>query len=127
MSEMQVSAKNATSSSVYFPSWTLLTALAAYWAGILLWTSVVPPVPNQHDGCPTSASEAVYLMFEIVFGVFVYDFIFFWIHLAMHKIRAFGKAASHSKHHAVRACPMSAIKVLDHSLVDGTFQVLLNN
>lgn len=62
------------------------------------------------------------LTFEVSASVFLYDFLFYFCHLAMYKIsflRSF-----HSKHHHVS--PLRANEVLRVSFLDGTLQVLCN-
>lgn len=59
---------------------------------------------------------------EVCLSVFLYDFFFYFCHLAMHRfafLRPF-----HSKHHNVT--PLRANEVLRLSFVDGSLQVLCN-
>lgn len=105
----------------------LYSSLVAYWIGILLWTSVVPPASlDIPDGTPTNLAEAMYLCTEVVTGIVLYDGIFFCIHWAMHDLkplRRFHKRHHHVQNHRV---PVESRDVLRHSLVDGTLQVLVN-
>jgi len=122
----------------------LFQSLAAYWIGIYLWTSVIPPAStNIPDGLcfPMSCSELLYLAAEVVTGLFLYDAIFFTIHMAMHEIP--GLRFLHFRHHEQHArqrqqnhtnCSASAVvpppvesrDVLRHSLADGALQVAVN-
>ena len=91
------------------------------------------------------ALAAVRLITEVAFGVVAYDFIFFWLHLGMHRLPrvrrtlgrsdrplcrwlgralgALGGLLRHGQHHSWRRTELSAVKVLDHSLLDGVMQV----
>jgi hypothetical protein len=107
------------------------SALGAYWVGIYLWTSVVPPVSGALAGCPTSGADAVLLVAELVSGVVGYDFIFFWLHLAMHASPRIGRAVGHAQHHAFDGHggedgSESAFRTVNHALLDGSLQVLSN-
>jgi hypothetical protein len=110
------------------PPHQLLRAAAAYWAGVWLWVALVPPPVRVSDGCPASLWALFRLVVEVACGVVLYDALFFIVHVAFHR---FGLRA-HRRHHALRRTPragggwMSAAKVLDHSLVDGALQVLVN-
>ena len=122
----------------------MFQSLAAYWMGIYLWTSVVPPAaPHIPDGLPSSASEVLYLTAEVVTGIVLYDAIFFLIHWAMHGVPAlrvlharhhelqqsqpYSTSGSKSHHSATTDVPrMESRDVLRHSLADGALQVLVN-
>jgi len=121
----------------------MFQSLAAYWMGIYLWTSVVPPAaPHIPDGLPSSASGVLYLVAEVVTGIVLYDAIFFVIHWAMHEVPAL--RVLHARHHELQQlyesksdCKshhstatdvprMESRDVLRHSLADGALQVLVN-
>mmetsp|Transcript_5282 Transcript_5282/g.9926 ORF Transcript_5282/g.9926 Transcript_5282/m.9926 type:complete len:307 (+) Transcript_5282:208-1128(+) len=59
---------------------------------------------------------------DIASGLFVYDLLFFPIHLAMHKVSFLRKF--HVKHHEAKA--LFSTEVLRHSIVDGSCQVMVN-
>jgi len=133
----------------------MFQSLAAYWVGIYLWTSVIPPAATEiPDGWPigtTASSTAgafLYLAAEVISGLFLYDAIFFSIHWAMHEIPVLRRF--HARHHEQHSrtvsssCkqitttttttvktmapppPVESRDVLRHSLADGTLQVLVN-
>lgn len=120
----------------------LMQSLLAYWIGIFIWTSIVPPPANDiPDGIPYTISQFFYLIAEVVTGIFLYDAIFFWIHWAFHEVPALRKF--HARHHhgdqqrrqvlvhqsssqKKLLFPVQSFDVLRHSLVDGALQVLVN-
>jgi hypothetical protein len=120
----------------------LMQSLLAYWIGIFIWTSIVPPPANDiPDGIPYTISQFFYLIAEVVTGIFLYDAIFFWIHWAFHEVPALRKF--HARHHhgdqqrrqvlvhqsssqKKLLFPVQSFDVLQHSLVDGALQVLVN-
>lgn len=119
--------------------WTIsreFYALVAYWIGIGLFKVVIPPVaPVIPDGIPSNWIEVGYLILEIVIGIMLYDAIFFIIHWSMHEIPAF--RFIHSKHHEhIRYVnnykgyrtdgTVECRDVVNHSLLDGSLQVLVN-
>lgn len=134
------------SSDVTFRStvdWTtagpLFQSGIAYWVGIYLWTSIVPPAATHiPDGVPANATHFLYLSAEVVTGIVLYDAIFFVIHWAMHEIPClrYWHARHHEQqkmknHHAATAttttaAPVESRDTLRHSLVDGSLQVLVN-
>ena len=69
------------------------------------------------------APPAHRLLAEVAIGVVLYDFVFFWIHLAMHKNRTLFRLV-HARHHAHRW--LSPGSTVVHSLVDGFLQVAVN-
>ena len=106
-------------------------ALVAYWAGVSMWRRVVPPPPAIPDGLPTTLSASWSLLAEVAYGVWAYDFVFFFVHWAMHALPSLRRI--HHDHHAAGAqCTtakhdgLRAKDVLTHSLLDGTLQVLVN-
>jgi hypothetical protein len=73
----------------------------------------LPPEP------PTSAQ----LLGGVVSSLFLYDFLFFWVHVALHR-SAFLFRYVHATHHQQRV--LSAKEVVHHGLVDGALQVGAN-
>ena len=113
--------------SFFENEWVLVPALAAYWVGILIWRALVPAPPHMEDGCPTStAGGSLRLVVEVVYGIVAYDALFFCLHWSFHRFPACGRCARHTRHHSCGKTDLSAPKVLDHSLFDGTLQVLVN-
>jgi len=117
----------ATSPPVSFLSLNSMPVYAGvgYWVGIFLWRMVVPPAAESlPDGFPIrSMNDFGYLSLEIVCGIFLYDFLFFWIHLAMHKIPILRQF--HALHH-LHTTTMESRHVLHHSFVDASLQVFVN-
>lgn len=99
----------------------LFVASASYWGGVLLWVQVVPPPSKIPDGVPAGATDLLYLLLEVSSGVWAYDLIFSFIHLAAHH---FG-LEFHEYHHT-KKMDMRARDVLTHSPVDAILQVLVN-
>jgi sterol desaturase/sphingolipid hydroxylase (fatty acid hydroxylase superfamily) len=61
---------------------------------------------------------------ELVAGIFLYDFIFFWLHWSMHTFRVIGTITGHHVHHTQNQ--LCASEVQHHSFVDGSLQVVVN-
>eukprot|EP01065_Artemidia_motanka_P046064 TRINITY_DN6881_c0_g1_i1.p1 TRINITY_DN6881_c0_g1~~TRINITY_DN6881_c0_g1_i1.p1 ORF type:complete len:322 (+),score=80.59 TRINITY_DN6881_c0_g1_i1:68-1033(+) len=59
---------------------------------------------------------------EVAASIALYDFLFYWVHLAMHKLP--WAAALHNRHHMHK--PAFAADVLRHGLIDGSLQVVCN-
>ena len=96
----------------------VLRAGACYAVGVAAFRRVAPPAAVDWR-CPTIAA----FLAEVVYGVVLYDLIFFALHKLMHESRV-GRLARHGRHHA--AARVTAAGVLDHSLADGALQVLAN-
>jgi hypothetical protein len=105
------------------PGSVFMLALAGllYWGGIAVWVQLVPSVKEIPDGYPESFSGALYLLCEVCSGVWAYDFLFSFIHLAAHH---FGWD-SHEYHHT-KKLDLRARDVLTHDPWDGLLQVLVN-
>lgn len=67
---------------------------------------------------------------ELAFGIVAYDFFFFWVHLAMHACPS--RCHGHTVHHSFTEDASGKAKflepeaVVNHSLLDGTLQVVTN-
>jgi len=96
----------------------------AYWIGIIIWKACVPPPTNMWDGTPTTFSQSLYFIAELVSGIVAYDAIFFFLHWAMHEIPLVCRWLGHAHHHW--NTKSEAVLVLHHSLPDGILQVLVN-
>jgi hypothetical protein len=109
---------------------TGLSSLAAYWLGVAGWVLLVPPPRRVTHGCPHSLYELLHLCTEVCSGLLAYDFIFFWIHLAMHAVPRVGLVLGHARHHKFDGTEdpkhESCHRTVNHGLVDGMLQVLVN-
>mmetsp|Transcript_48687 Transcript_48687/g.115698 ORF Transcript_48687/g.115698 Transcript_48687/m.115698 type:complete len:271 (+) Transcript_48687:123-935(+) len=108
---------------------SLITPVAgvAYWIGVYMWVCLIPP-PAASSGCDFSSSPATCarILAELIFGVLAYDAIFFAIHVLEHQgPGTLRKGAHHMVHHGPGK-DVRAMHVLQHSLVDGALQVLVN-
>mmetsp|Transcript_10364 Transcript_10364/g.19385 ORF Transcript_10364/g.19385 Transcript_10364/m.19385 type:complete len:277 (-) Transcript_10364:549-1379(-) len=114
---------NNTSTSHFI----LLPSLVAYWVGILIWIKIVPPPAEKLPlGIPDSILGGMILVAEVVSGIILYDFSFFLIHYSFHHFKALS-FIGHKVHHRARGIHnLAARHVLDHSLLDGMLQVLVN-
>lgn len=85
---------------------------------------------------PEQAPTCFGVLAGVLCSLITYDFLFFWLHCAMHKAStitrggSFSGAAhflrkSHREHHA-KTGPLHAGEVVRHSLVDGSLQVVCN-
>jgi len=78
-----------------------------------------PPLPAE---APTFGVFAV----ELIFGVFLYDLCFAPIHILMHK-SSFGQLRKiHGYHHRVSTHALNSLETVQHSYLDGFFQVMVN-
>lgn len=111
---------------------SIASSLVAYWVGILGWVLLVSPPSGIQTGCPTDAASLVQLLAETCCGIVGYDFLFYWFHLSMHVWPNIGRLMGHWRHHDhdgyVGAAPAAetAMRTLNHSLLDGTMQVLVS-
>jgi sterol desaturase/sphingolipid hydroxylase (fatty acid hydroxylase superfamily) len=107
-----------------------VSALVAYWAFVAAWVRVVPPrAPAYSSGCPHNIHSLARLLVELVSGVVAYDFAFFWLHLLMHRSPTVYRLLQHSRHHENHVggrLDETALRTINHSLVDGGLQVLTN-
>lgn len=75
------------------------------------------------------APTAARMVSELVLGLVAYDFIFYWVHLAMHRMPWLPHG--HEVHHSLKVDPdqheyIEAEHVVHHSIVDGGLQVIVN-
>jgi len=94
-----------------------MQALVAYLLPLLVFDAFV-----KRRRLPEQAPSAAGLLLQVAASIFVYDFLFFWVHLALHKFRMLGWI--HTRHHT--KSPMNASEVVRHSLLDGALQVVCN-
>jgi len=87
---------------------------------------LVRSAPKVQQEAPSAAR----LLIELFLGIWAYDFIFYWLHLAMHRFPH--RWHKHEIHHELKVHPvcgtnfLSAELVVNQSLEDGTMQVLVN-
>jgi sterol desaturase/sphingolipid hydroxylase (fatty acid hydroxylase superfamily) len=94
-------------------SWRGLAAIA-YLAPLLLFDSVYP-----RRILPEESPSFHGLLGSVCLSIFCYDFAFYWIHLAMHRVKILYTV--HKTHHAAEA--LCAVEVIHHGLIDGALQV----
>lgn len=107
----------------------VLLSFPVYLFGIWLLHLVRQPRPIE-EASPTFLRVVA----ELVFGIWAYDFVFYWFHLGMHKLPScLNILHGHSAHHELsetrskpRICFMNAEAVVNHSLFDGALQVAVN-
>jgi len=93
-------------------------ASTAYLLPILLFDAFYP-----RRNLPLSAPGFFEVCAGVAVGIWLYDLIFFPIHLAMHKIPFLYKNF-HARHH--ENTPLVSADVIRHSFVDGSLQVIAN-
>mmetsp|Transcript_20097 Transcript_20097/g.25995 ORF Transcript_20097/g.25995 Transcript_20097/m.25995 type:complete len:267 (-) Transcript_20097:1090-1890(-) len=98
----------------------LLRAGTGYWLGIWLLSKVLPRASVEYS------CNWLKICIDLLFSVLAYDFIFYWFHLSMHRFPKFGAMISHSTHHGPGGKGIRAHHVLEHSIADGSLQVLTN-
>jgi len=105
-----------------------VASLFVYWLGVGLWVAIVPTPVGASSGCVHDMASLAMLAAEVLCGIISYDFVLFWLHVLMHSWPAVGKAVGHGKHHSFgdEANWGGAFRTTNHSLVDGTLQVLVN-
>lgn len=99
---------------------TLVSAGTLYLIGVTAWVCFIPTPGEIPDGIPHDASGVAYLVLELVSGILLYDFLFFFVHWLLHST----SASVHKRHHCTSE--LRARDVLEHSAVDGGLQVLVN-
>ena len=100
-------------------------SLFVYWLGVAMWVCIVPRPVGAASGCPHNVSDYFHLAAEVAAGLISYDFLFFFVHLLMHHSARFGSWTNHAQHHKFTH-DESSYRTVNHSLVDGTMQVLVN-
>jgi sterol desaturase/sphingolipid hydroxylase (fatty acid hydroxylase superfamily) len=93
--------------------------LLAYILGIHFFHYIFPK-PPLCEAAPTF----VRVVIEVLLGLVLYDFFFFWLHLGMHSFPSLSHLHKHHIHH--NQTMLTASEVQHHSLVDGTLQVAVN-
>ena len=80
-------------------------SIVAYLAPLLFFDFLCP-----RRLLPSAAPSLPRLTGELIGGLLVYDWLFFWLHLALHKLPAL-RFARHSQHHSKN--PLDATQVVD--------------
>jgi len=93
-------------------------ALVAYLGPLLVFDYIVP-----RRRLPAECPGFFALLGKVCQTIFVYDFIFFFIHLAMHRLRILA-VLGHQKHHETAV--LASVEVINHSFIDGSLQVAAN-
>lgn len=93
-------------------------ALAAYLIPILTYDFLFP-----RKVLPEAAPTFFGLVGSICLTIFVYDLLFFPVHLLLHNKKSLGWLG-HSVHHS--KTPLTSTEVIHHSFFDGSLQVLAN-
>jgi sterol desaturase/sphingolipid hydroxylase (fatty acid hydroxylase superfamily) len=105
----------------------LYNSLVAYWVGNYFLKTIASTI-NQNlalaDGIPEGLSGYCTLICEVLFGILMYDGIFFVFHLFLHEVS--WMKAWHKKHHDAPSSTLEARDVLRHSILDGSLQVVCN-
>jgi sterol desaturase/sphingolipid hydroxylase (fatty acid hydroxylase superfamily) len=94
-------------------SWRGLAAVA-YLSPLFLFDMIYP-----RRKLPEQAPSFHVLIGSVCCSIFAYDFVFYWIHYAMHHVK--GLYYLHKTHHSSES--MCAAEVIHHGLIDGTLQV----
>lgn len=112
---------NSVVSSAVMHTWA---SLPVYLGGIWLFILVRGTKPIEVEA-PTFWR----LVAEVAMGIVAYDFIFYWLHLAMHCYPRLPHG--HGLHHELSSGAngdkfLESSAVVNHSLLDGTLQVAVN-
>ena len=78
---------------------------------------------NPRRNLPTKGPSYFEFVTHLSFGIFLYDLIFYWIHLSLHKSRYLFKF--HRIHHEWKQV-LKASETVRHGFIDATMQVTTN-
>uniref|UniRef100_A0A6U3QQ77 Fatty acid hydroxylase domain-containing protein n=1 Tax=Ditylum brightwellii TaxID=49249 RepID=A0A6U3QQ77_9STRA len=108
----------------YYGAWWY-QSVSAYWIGIYILKLFAPTPSSQiPNRIPHSVSDLAYVLVELVAGVVAYDTIIFFVHWALHDVPVLRKF--HRTHHHQHDGNLESRDTLNHSLVDGSLQVIVN-
>lgn len=116
MKRYKFSSATADLSPLDFSSWS---PLLIYLTSIHIYHLFITKPPPQSES-PT----VMRVIFEVITGIVLYDFLFFWIHFGMHHFPTLNRYHQHKVHH--RHTVLCASVVQQHSAVDATLQVIVN-
>ncbi|KAL3939399.1 MAG: hypothetical protein SGBAC_005867 [Bacillariaceae sp.] len=104
-------------------NWNLaFNPITAYLGSIWIYHQFVHP----HAGLPEMAPTLGVFTVEVLFGVCLYDLIFFPIHYFMHHSKWGELRKVHGYHHRINSHSLNALETVQHSYVDGFLQVAVN-
>lgn len=107
-----------------------ISSILVYWIGVAIWVASVPPPVGIRTGCVSDFGSVLRLIAECTSGLVAYDFLFYWIHLAMHMSYHVGHLLGHGRHHefdgTLNSRLESSFRTTHHSIMDGGLQVLCN-
>ncbi|GMI17993.1 hypothetical protein TrLO_g9054 [Triparma laevis f. longispina] len=91
--------------------------LASYLGSIYVYHQFHP-----HPALPETAPSLGTLTLELTFGIFLYDFLMYWVHYLMHESAWSG----HRYHHRTRGKDIEPVETVQHGYLDGAAQVVVN-
>ena len=94
--------------------------LFSYMASIYLYHFIHP-----HPPLPIEAPTFGHLTAEVVFGIVLYDLLFYPIHYALHNAPFKWFRKQHVVHHKWSSS-LNAVETVQHSYIDGFLQVVVN-
>lgn len=104
-------------------NWKLaLNPVFAYLGSIWIYHQFVHP----HAGLPEMAPTLGVFAIELIFGVWLYDLVFFPVHYLMHHSKLGKLRKVHGYHHRVTSHSLNALETVQHSYIDGFLQVAVN-
>lgn len=103
--------------------WNLaMNPVTAYLGSIWVYHQFVHP----HAALPELAPTFGVFFIELIFGVCLYDLLFFPLHYLMHKAQWGEMRKIHGYHHRITSHSLNALETVQHSYWDGFLQVAVN-
>ena len=96
--------------------------VAAYLGSIWIYHQFVHPHAALPEVAPTFGVFAT----ELLFGVWLYDCLFFPLHVLMHKAKFGPLRKMHGYHHRITSHSLNSLETVQHSYIDGFLQVAVN-
>lgn len=104
-------------------NWNLaFNPVTAYLGSIWIYHQFIHP----HGALPELAPTFGVFAIELIFGVWLYDLLFFPLHSLMHRSKLSGMRKVHGYHHRVTSHSLNALETVQHSYLDGFLQVAVN-
>jgi len=94
----------------------------AYLASIWIYHLFV----HAHAAIPQTPPSFGVFTTEVLFGIWLYDCTFFFIHVAMHKSSFAPIRKIHGYHHRITSHSLNSLETVQHSYLDGFLQVAVN-